>query len=180
MEGQVCSRIVDTITLEVGLYPVFDLQESDVYCDRGYYTAHVPEGFDYYSWNTGSTGPTAVVPLDNYVWVEITNYPGCIRRDSLYVNGIDCISEFPNIFTPNQDGSNEFVDFSWLRIPIDEVIIFNRWGTAIRHLSGPDFRWYGDMDNGEICSDGVYYYIVKSPAPRDQFVNTSGYIHIKQ
>lgn len=180
MEGQVCSRIVDTITLEVGLYPVFDLQESDVYCDRGYYTAHVPEGFDYYTWNTGSTGPTAVVPLDNYVWVEITNYPGCIRRDSLYVNGIDCISEFPNIFTPNQDGSNEFVDFSWLRIPIDEVIIFNRWGTAIRHLGGPDFRWFGDMDNGEICSDGVYYYIVKSPAPRDQFVNTSGYIHIKQ
>jgi gliding motility-associated-like protein len=180
MEGQVCAGIVDTIHLEVGLYPVFNLEESDMYCDRGYYTAHVPEGFDYYYWNTGSTEPTAVVPLDNYVWVEVTNYPGCIRRDSLYVNSIDCISEFPNIFTPNQDGSNDFVDFSWLRIPIDEVIIFNRWGTAIRHNSGPEFGWYGEMDNGEICSDGVYYYIVKSPAPRDQFVNTSGYIHIKQ
>jgi gliding motility-associated-like protein len=98
----------------------------------------------------------------------------------LWGSGGSGIDEGTDVAIDNQDGSNDFVDFSWLRIPIDEVIIFNRWGTAIRHISGPEFRWYGEMDNGEICSDGVYYYVVKSPAPRDQFVNTSGYIHIKE
>jgi gliding motility-associated-like protein len=166
--------------IEVVPYPVFELVPDDVFCDGGYQTVHGPEGYDQYLWSTGETTVNAIAPLEGRITLEVTSLPNCTTRDTLDYFIEDCIGEFPNIFTPNGDSQNGGVDFGWLRIPIDEVIIFNRWGTQIRTLGGPDFVWRGEMDNGEDASDGVYYYIVKSPVPGRQFKNTSGYIHLKR
>jgi hypothetical protein len=77
----------------------------------------------------------------------------------------------PNIFTPNNDGKNEF--FAMLRendlgeleeiLPLDNCLgefvsftVFNRWGKQVYQTVSRDFRWYGnDMPAG------VYYYYIK-------------------
>lgn len=77
----------------------------------------------------------------------------------------------PNIFTPNNDGKNEF--FAMLRenelgeleeiLPLDNClgefvsfIVFNRWGKQVFESVDRNFRWYGaDMPAG------VYYYYIK-------------------
>lgn len=180
LNGEICDLVTDSTFVRVVPYPVFELVPEDVFCDGGYQTVHGPEGYDQYLWSTGETTVDAIAPLEGRIILEVTSLPNCTTKDTLDYFIEDCIGEFPNIFTPNGDSQNGGVDFGWLRIPIDEVIIFNRWGTQIRTLGGPDFVWRGEMDNGEDASDGVYYYIVKSPVPGRQFKNTSGYIHLKR
>ena len=178
--GDICELVTDSLLVEVVPFPVFELGPDDVFCDGGYQTVHGPEGYDQYLWSTGETTVNAIAPLEGRITLEVTSLPNCTTKDTLDYFIEDCIGEFPNIFTPNGDSQNGGVDFGWLRIPIDEVIIFNRWGTQIRMLEGLDFVWRGEMDNGEDATDGVYYYIVKSPVPGRQFKNTSGYIHLKR
>jgi gliding motility-associated-like protein len=177
-DGVICSSVYDSVFVSVREYPVIDLQAEDVYCDQGYMVAHLPEGYDLYHWNTGDIDADAIVPLDGWLYVTVTNYPSCAVTDSIYVSEIDCISEFPNVFTPNGDGSNDYVDFGWLRIPIDEVHIYNRWGNLIRHLTGEPFIWNGRNDEGELVSDAAYFYVVGSSNPSGQLHNVEGYIHV--
>jgi gliding motility-associated-like protein len=175
--GAVCEEVYDSVEVDLREYPVFDLQPEDVYCEDGYMTAHIEEGFDNYVWNSGDTDANAIVPLGGYVYVEVTNWPSCTVTDSLYVENIDCIDDFPNVFTPNGDGDNDYVDFGWLRIPIDEVHIYNRWGNLVRRLIGEPFVWNGRDDGGNLVSDAVYYYVISSSNAQGHFHNVEGYIH---
>ena len=177
-DGVVCEAVFDSVFLSVREYPLIDLLPDDVYCDEGYMMAHVPEGYDLYQWNTGDVDADAIVPLDGWVYVTVTNFPSCAVSDSIYVPEIDCISDFPNVFSPNGDGDNDYIDFGWLRIPIDEVHIYNRWGNLIRHLTGEPFVWNGRNDAGELVSDAAYYYVIGSSKPSGQLHNVEGYIHV--
>lgn len=66
----------------------------------------------------------------------------------------------PNIFTPNGDGINDwFIPFPYMFVESVEMKIFNRWGQLVFETTDPDIRWNGtNMANGEVLSEGVYYY----------------------
>ena len=37
--------------------------------------------------------------------------------------------------------------------------IYNRWGQLVFETTNPDITWNGkNMENGEVLSEGVYYY----------------------
>ncbi|UKN02513.1 gliding motility-associated C-terminal domain-containing protein [Paracrocinitomix mangrovi] len=62
----------------------------------------------------------------------------------------------PNVFTPNNDQTNEYIDFS----QFDKVIILNRWGTTILIMdSQSNFHWHGKNYKEEDVPDGVYFYM---------------------
>ena len=105
--GTYCATNTDTVHVNVVPYPEIALNDSTIFCDGGYMMAHVPAGYDIYIWNTGDTDNEAIVPVDGWVHVEAINLPGCSDRDSAYVENVDCIYEFPNIFTPNGDADND-------------------------------------------------------------------------
>lgn len=94
---------------------------------------------------------------------------------------------FPNVFTPNGDGSNDaFLPLSVNDIGEINIQIFNRWGTKVfESTSIEDFMtngWDGtDISSGQPCSDGVYFYVCQfTPQnylePTTQEVN--GFIHL--
>ncbi|MBL7904062.1 MAG: gliding motility-associated C-terminal domain-containing protein, partial [Bacteroidales bacterium] len=70
-----------------------------------------------------------------------------------------------NGVSPNKDGTND----TWIikgieGFPDNEVRIFNRWGDKIKDLSHYDnvnVVWDGTNSNGELVTDGTYYYIVE-------------------
>jgi gliding motility-associated-like protein len=67
-----------------------------------------------------------------------------------------CQLGFPNVFTPNADGLNDFFSFENLdKYPNSRLQIFNRWGSLL--LDDPDYKnnW-----NGAKQPDGTYYYIL--------------------
>ena len=78
--------------------------------------------------------------------------------------------EYPNVFTPNNDGKNDLLVFKNLnQYPENELIIYNRWGKKIYQQSPYLNDWNGDNQK-----DGTYYYIVKIPGQK----NTEGFVTI--
>ncbi len=71
---------------------------------------------------------------------------------------------FPNVFTPNCDGDNDYFrthDVSIYNIHID---IFNRYGRKVHEFSGNIRDWEGwdgrIMESNRRATEGIYYYIV--------------------
>src|SRR5690554_7095734 len=69
----------------------------------------------------------------------------------------------PNVFTPNGDGNNDFFTFVHHKnIEEIDLVIVNRWGNVVYESNDVNFSWNGKvMNNGEECSEGVYFYLVK-------------------
>lgn len=88
--------------------------------------------------------------------------------DSPYTISIgDSQLEFPNAFSPNGDGINDYLNAKQANsrgLVEFEAAIFNRWGKKI--YSWTDWKnresgWDG-TDHGRQCPDGAYYLIVKA------------------
>lgn len=63
----------------------------------------------------------------------------------------------PNVFTPNNDGVNDYFKISTLNASELEVIILNRWGNVVHEITTLDGVWDGDV-NGKQADDGVYFF----------------------
>lgn len=79
---------------------------------------------------------------------------------------------FPNVFTPNGDGIN---DYFRLEEPISipclsdfEIRIFNRWGALVYEHKGSNFSWDGNYKSREI-TEGVYYFIISGSYTEEPF-----------
>ncbi len=74
---------------------------------------------------------------------------------------IDANLRIPNVFTPNNDGINDY--WSVTDLPADNcteqfayVEVLNRWGKQVFRSTDRKFRWSGGAD-----VSGVYYYLVR-------------------
>ena len=68
---------------------------------------------------------------------------------------------FPNIFTPNGDGINDYFQAIMPIKYIDkiELYIFNRWGEVIFKTIDPEFLWDGTAEETQQdCPSGTYYF----------------------
>ncbi len=68
----------------------------------------------------------------------------------------NCDIDFPNIFSPNKDGTNDVVNISYYGV--EELFIYNRWGNLILELNESNPIWDGSH-KGQDCSEGIYYYV---------------------
>lgn len=62
----------------------------------------------------------------------------------------------PNIFTPNNDGDNDFLEFVVTNYSNIEFTVNNRWGNKIFEGSGLNPMWDGKI-NGTPATEGVYF-----------------------
>ena len=107
------------------------------------------------------------------------NEIGCADTTSrlLYIDQI-IDPKFPNVFTPNGDGINDWwsalnpaengdYDEEKLRQAYQdqfleiEGYIYDRWGRKVRELSMDDPFWKGDNKAGNDQPDGIYMYIIE-------------------
>ena len=99
----------------------------------------------------------------NTIILTVTDPFGCYATQSLEVDpGTCCALAFPNAFTPNGDGDND-----WFRPYYSGYHRFhmfriaNRWGqTIFESANASDARWDGNF-NGVPQDMGVYYWYVK-------------------
>ncbi len=131
---------------------------------------------DYYNVYGGTSEPLAFIStitdtnfihsgiscLDNYTYrIEAVrdNAPECKTSFSDTVKVFCSDVVFPNVFTPNNDGDNDFflpiIAKNVVSIHID---IFNRWGNKIYSSTDPQNLWDGRDFNGNECADATYYY----------------------
>ena len=64
------------------------------------------------------------------------------------ISDIDILKALPNVFTPNEDGFNDFYfipgDFANSCAEKFAVQIYNRWGKLVYQSSDVGFKWHGD------------------------------------
>ena len=115
-------------------------------------------------YNFSIAGCYAITALDSLnLWPD-----GSLNRNESDFSEIICIDNcpeyfLPNIFSPNNDGINDFfVPFPYRYVESIDLIIFNRWGMEVFKTTDPDINWDGkNFESGNISPDGAYYYTIK-------------------
>lgn len=70
--------------------------------------------------------------------------------------------KFPNVFTPNDDYSNDLYIINGLKDCDTGVLrIFNRWGEEVYYTLYPSKEHWNGKKLGEDVKEGVYFYVLK-------------------
>ena len=110
--------------------------------------------------------------------VEFDCYTDTVSQNITMVDCSDTITPilafvFPNVFTPNSDGINDFFEIK--NLPENtEVIILNRWGNVVFSSSNYQNNWDGNSQNGQELADGVYTYKFTTKAGK----TGHGFVHL--
>jgi len=92
--------------------------------------------------------------------VTITTPEGCVSTVSILINVAFLEFEVPNIFTPNNDGTNDrfFPIHNDLSHEIIEFKVFDRWGELVHDNNSEG--WDGTY-NSKIAPSDIYVYFVR-------------------
>lgn len=149
-----------TLTIEVNPLPDFSISEG---CNGISYTLTAVE-FDTtgstYQWfspsNTSIGNEASVVISTPGIYKLVVSKNGCSTEET-----INIIAPFCSIqkgISPNNDGRNDNFDLSSYNV--DNLKIFNRYGSIAYDKSGYRDEWYGQSDKGDELPDGTYYYVI--------------------
>jgi len=81
------------------------------------------------------------------------------------------IVSIPNVFTPNNDGDNDFWQLLYTIYSNNDLVIINRWGNIVNKGKVGQFSWDGKDISGNDCSEGVYNYRIEG-------TDKTGFIHL--
>ncbi len=165
----------------------------DVLPNNNVYQLNIETDIDPYiiEWNPSTDlscddclNPIANPDNDTEYVVEITDEEGCIVTDTVFLKGIitenkDVNIDIPNIFTPNNDQSN---DIFYIKSNISgityEMYIYDRWGENIfyakdLHVNESIEGWDGNF-KGKKVNLGVYVYLIIVDFGNDKKENYAG------
>lgn len=107
--------------------------------------------------------------------IEDTNFKvilidenGCVDEDSITVSIIEPQIEYPDIFTPNGDGTNDVFNVVTNGNPNFQVVrfeIFNRWGEKVFETDNLDIGWDGTFDGGKDAPADAYVLLLEIQYP---------------
>ena len=85
-----------------------------------------------------------------------------------------------NIFSPNGDGANDVFTFSFTAKSISEFncVIVDRWGTTIHEITDVNAGWDGKDKGGNLCHDGVYFYVYTAKTDNSLILEGQGTIQL--
>ncbi len=111
----------------------------------------------FYHTNNGSVaGCYVITALDSVLYNNESDSSNVVCFDNCPIYFL------PNVFTPNNDGKNEYftplTPFKYIE-SID-LSIYNRWGQIVYQTTDPAINWDGiHQDSGEPVPSSVYYYV---------------------
>lgn len=103
---------------------------------------------------------------------------GCADTSFATIYAKPTMYDEPNVFTPNEDGINDFWTMNVENGKHVELTIMNRWGNVIYTAEGKDPKWGGRTLSGAPAHEGTYYYIFTIYTPYDTEISGEGFIHL--
>jgi len=82
----------------------------------------------------------------------------------------------PNVFTPNGDGTNDAFTITAEGLKDIEIVIYDRWGLLMYSQKAEVLSWDGKLPNGELASDGTYYFLFTGKDIKDNVIEKQGYV----
>lgn len=156
-----CAQQIDVqVGYSPDAFPSVSLGEDTVICP-GIPLTFSAGKYSSYSWQDGSTDSAFVAYDGGLIAVLISNSMGCEATDTLNVEE-DCLGDilFPNAFSPNDDGMNDYFLGTGNLVTDFEMNIYNRWGQLIFSSDHLAQGWDGKI-NGTPQEIGIYTYKTK-------------------
>jgi gliding motility-associated-like protein len=147
---------IRTLILNVDTEPLPDLGPNKELC-VGDTIQLYPGLYASYLWQDNSTNDRFVVNQTGTYSVTVTNACGS-ASDAVTIRSVDCVILFPNAFTPNGDGRNDYFKIlNAFDLTDYTLTIYNRWGQLV--YSTTDFRqgWDGQL-KGQPQDPGLFVY----------------------
>jgi gliding motility-associated-like protein len=131
-----------------------------------------PQGFSCIS----CPNPYFTATETNYFIVQISDSLGCMNTDTVWVyTESDCEIKIPNVFSPNNDGINDYFQIDKACIEEMHVMIYDRWGDFIYESREKNVKWDG-LSKGKPVSEGTYYYLIEYTLYNKLQKKTAGYL----
>ncbi|MCB9193393.1 MAG: gliding motility-associated C-terminal domain-containing protein [Flavobacteriales bacterium] len=109
-----------------------------------------------YQWSNGSSTNMIHVPgmADGSYVVHVSDDCAHDVARTVIVDS-NCEVVVPNVFSPNNDGSNDVFEIAGIEGTSNRVRIYNRWGQVIYEQQNYKNNW-----DARDVNDGTYYYEV--------------------
>ena len=140
-------------------------------------------GASTYQWDFGDGTGSSTLPNPQYSYTTMGLYDVTLtitsgppdNCQSVYVVPITAIQPssmvFPDVFSPNGDGKNDFFSVKSEGIRSFTTVIYNRWGKKVHtteveegfseSMTRTDL-WDGRMQGGAECAAGTYFFIIEA------------------
>ena len=132
----------------------------------------VASGGDDYLWSPTTRlscvdcpDPLAYPTTTTTYTVEVYRNTGCQWTDkvtiSISIEDLACETLFvPNVLTPGGNGFNDLWEIENLS-PVNEVFIYDRWGSEVYHAKPYENNWRGTKTSGNLLvPPGTYFYVL--------------------
>ena len=122
--------------------------------------------------------------LPNYVncmRLEIKAYPLC---DLDNINGCPIAQDapteiiIPNIFTPNNDNTNDTFLIRGSNLSNFTCKIYDRWGLLVYQWFDINSGWNGKDKSGAVSTDGTYYHVVSYTDNTGKTITKNGFFQL--
>jgi gliding motility-associated-like protein/prepilin-type processing-associated H-X9-DG protein len=129
-----------------------------------------------YLWSNNSSQSSIQVSTPGTYWLQVTNNFGCKNKDTIHISiKSDCpqVIYFPNAFTPNNDGKNDYFKATAFA-PIEKyhLIVYNRWGQKVFETyditKGWDGRFKGVPANTDVFVWSCRYNFFGKPSKNEK------------
>ncbi|MCB9235686.1 MAG: gliding motility-associated C-terminal domain-containing protein [Bacteroidia bacterium] len=152
----------DTVYVTELMVPVLELGPAQVICP-GEQAELLPSNasqWDSLLWQDSSK-VTQYITSDTG-WYSVTAwFLGCQVSDTVRVDSCPSyLQVIPNVFTPNGDGFNDFLDYKGMNFEIFQLVIFDRWGKQVFETKSHGTFWNGKIGAAD-AKEGVYYYVLR-------------------
>ena len=129
-----------------------------------------------------STGQSIAFPQGGPqdIALVITDNLGCIDTAFITIYVSDPDIWVPNVFTPNGDGVNDLVVLPYPSFKTYDIQILNRWGNLVYELKDQTgvAVWDGYDFNGQLHTDGVFFYRLRGEMLGGTQIDKHGFIHL--
>ncbi|MES2286708.1 MAG: gliding motility-associated C-terminal domain-containing protein [Bacteroidota bacterium] len=128
---------------------------------------------------TNCQSPFASPSITTTYYVTVTDSNGCSDFDSVKVTVTEKeYYSIPNVFSPNNDGFNDFFELKAEGFKAYRAEIFDRWGIKMFETNDSNIYWNGNNKKGKTVSGGVYFYILYLTNSKDQVQTFKGFLTV--
>jgi gliding motility-associated-like protein len=146
----------DSINLSYFSAVTLELQSAGYLCDDDSVILTAVSNYNNYLWQDSSQSQTCIAKDSGTYWVRV-NSPCETKSDTIVIDACSSIW-VPNVFTPNNDGYNDYFYAIGKNIPKFKMEIFNRWGQTLKTLYSIDEKWDGTY-HGQKMPQGTYFWV---------------------
>ncbi|AEA45286.1 proprotein convertase P-domain-containing protein [Fluviicola taffensis] len=131
---------------------------------------------DSYVWSDGTVGHDILAGPGVYT-VTATNE--CNSSSStMTIGGKVCYITAPNIITLSSAVGNNKFFLSYDGVEKFHISIVNRWGNLITEYDDPAAAWDGKDLNGQVVSEGVYFYNFTAKLQTGEEIQQQGFVQV--